>query len=214
MISAVDNDIVLKGACYTLLDRIIEAIPAARTEVGILGAAPFVITRQLKKKALLGDKSLILKSLEDFFREATRLEPQEEEQRLAAEFEFAAQRKHLSLDSGESQLCAMVVVRNMDVLATGDKRAVLSIAQLMIDDDRLNALMGRVRCLEQIVLSIIQNEEPFFVRSCICSEPSVDRALNSCFACHSQKICRDDIEQGLNSYISHLRSGSSELLAN
>ena len=48
------------------------------------------------------------------------IEPTEEEQLMAADFELAAQRAAVALDSGESQLCAVLIARALRLLLTGD----------------------------------------------------------------------------------------------
>jgi hypothetical protein len=125
--AALDNDIVLKGACYGLLESMLAIIPAELSSVGYLGAAPFVIVPLLARIALSKKPEIVRDWLKTFFKNATALEPTIGEAKAAAEIEYAAQRKNLQLDVGESQLCAIVINRDIPWLATGDKRAVKAV---------------------------------------------------------------------------------------
>ncbi|HUY08601.1 MAG TPA: hypothetical protein VMW80_04015 [Candidatus Dormibacteraeota bacterium] len=144
---------------------------------------------------------------------ATVLEPTATEQELAADFESVAQGRGLSLDVGESQLCAIVIERGVRFLITGDKRAVVSIDRLLDDEWRLEALKGRIRCLEQLVKHLLSDGPRFSgVREAICSEPAVDTALTMCFGCWGAGSTLGAVIEALDSYIRDLRSRAARVL--
>jgi hypothetical protein len=58
--------------------------------------------------------------LNQLIEELVQLEPTEAETSIAAEIEFEAQRYGLQLDAGESLLFAIVDLRGIACLATGD----------------------------------------------------------------------------------------------
>lgn len=210
----VDNDIVLKGACYGLLPDVCGGgadVPAK--ELGVLSSCGFVVADRIRQHDSLRHSDRALQALVPFLDAATVLDPTEDEQRLAADIELGAQKLGLPLDTGESQLCAVVVERSIPSMLTGDKRAVVAMEQLLNAYDWLSGACGRVRCLEQLVLVLIDRIEPDIVRDCICSEPSVDTALGICFSCHEDAATEASIVESLQSYINHLRSQAPHILA-
>jgi len=92
MKALVDNDILIKGACYGLLNEIVGCIDPPEESVGILGAARFVVTKQIRARQPNKGSELAIESFQDFLRRSVVLEPSDQEQQLAAEFELAAQR--------------------------------------------------------------------------------------------------------------------------
>ena len=117
---AIDNDIVLKASSYGLASNF---WPAGGPDIGVLAAARFAVPTYVDR-GRGRDKARAKTQLAAFLARASFLEPTEPEIRMALSFEVAAQGARLALDTGESQLCAMVISRSMDSLETGDKRAI------------------------------------------------------------------------------------------
>ena len=207
--TVVDNDVLYKGVSFGLLPRLIDAIPAKPHELGVLGLAKFVISRKLRK---LG-ASPALEVFEQFLRDATSLEPTEAEAQYAADLEYEAQRIGLYVDSGESQLCAIVIVRALASLVTGDKRAIAGIEALLSARREIANLSGKVICLEQLLLRSVQNGDPTTIRDAICTNANVDRTLATCFSCRSPEVGVESCIEALDSYIAHLRSSAPTILA-
>lgn len=127
---------------------------------------------------------------------------------MAAEFEAVAQEQNLELDGGESQLLAMLIQRKLRLLLTGDKRAIVAIERIAGD-----TLPGpSIACLEQVMSTLLERIGLAALRERICSEPAVDRALSTCFACRSIVVEAILVEEGLRSYVGHLRKSSSRTL--
>jgi predicted nucleic acid-binding protein len=210
---AADNDIVLKGVSYRLCSVFWPGYGVAMT-VAVLGALRYVVGARLKRSRL-GAAEAARTEFDAFLGAAHVLEPTADELQLAAEIEMAAQRAGLPVDSGESQLAAVVMERGIPVFETGDKRAVTSIEQLRGRVDALDRLDGRVRCLEQVVWRVIEDAEVFDrVASAICGEIAVDKTLAICFSCHSSGTAtREKAFDGLLSYVEDLRSRAPNLLA-
>ena len=137
MEALVDNDILMKGACYGLLDELLSQTVSSIALLGILGATQFVVAKKIRKRVLRRDREAAVKSLEAFIQRITIVEPTTDEQRMAADFELAAQRAGVALDTGESQLCAVLVIRAVRQLYTGDKRAIQAMQELLEADTRL-----------------------------------------------------------------------------
>ena len=102
----------------------------------------------------------------------------------------------------------------MRQLYTGDKRAIQAMQQLLEADSRLLSLSNRVKCLEQLVLQSITEDNVSLFRAAICSEPETDVALTICFSCTSKAMSLEEISHALNSYINDLRKSSQQILAN
>lgn len=213
MEALVDNDILMKVACYGLLDELLSQTVSSTDLLGILGATRFVVAKKIRKRVLRRDKEATVRALEAFIQRITTVEPTIDEQRMAADFELAAQRAGVALDTGESQLCAVLIFRAVRQLYTGDKRAIQAMQDLLEADTRLISLCNKVKCLEQLVLQSITEGNVSLFRAAICSEPETDAALTICFSCTSKGISLEEISHALNSYINDLRKSSRQILA-
>jgi hypothetical protein len=209
---ATDNDIVLKAVCYRLTSTFWPGL-GVTCHVGVLGAARYVVRAAVDRATLRGDKTRVHAELAALLDGASLLEPSVSEIELASEMEIAAQRAGVSLDSGESQLAAMICLRGIDLLETGDKRAILGLETVLDQIERLRPICGRVRSLEQIVRALIADEQtPNRLTEAICSEPAVDKALSICFSCFSGREGATNPTEGLDSYIADLRRHAPRVL--
>jgi hypothetical protein len=211
MKALLDNDVLLKGACYGLLTQLAAAIPGDGT-VGVLGASKFVVTHYLKRYKLNSKKGIAEARLLTFLSSNEVVEPTPEEQDVAATLESTAQRLALALDVGESQLVAVLTVRLLPWFATGDKRAIVAIERLLDADTRLAHIVGKIICLEQLVKRLVTGDSGA-LRGAICSEPTVDKTLSICFGCASSEAALATILEGLESYIGALRADATRVLA-
>jgi hypothetical protein len=196
----VDNDVLLKVAAYGLSEVFL-----ARTTIGgdgpaLLGVAAFVTRRRIARVSR--NAMIAVMALETILAAAVALEPSDDELAFAAELETAAVHRGLDLDSGESQLLAILVCRNAPLLLTGDKRAILAVSQI-----GPGPASGRVGCFEQLMRDIIlRSEQIGSLRGCVCDEPDADRTMSICFACHepAEERSATQVLEGLDSYIRHL----------
>jgi hypothetical protein len=213
MKAAIDNDILFKGACYGLLNELIATAGSATEVVGTLGSARFVVAKKIEKNRFLRNRTAARAALFQFLNQSEALEPTQNEQNMAADLELAAQRMGINLDSGESQLCSMLVFRVLPLLLTGDKRAIAAMEKLIDADNRLVALSGKVRCLEQLVYDVLMKGDDAALRAAICGEPEADKALAICFSCTSQSVVLASIVEGLQSYVKALRKEAARVLS-
>ena len=213
MNAVVDNAIIHKGACYGILTDILEAHNGARGAVGALGTARFVVSKKIKRMKLKRNEGLAFEELGKFFSSSVELSPTEDEQALAAEFELVAQQLGVNLDTGESQLCAIAIVRLIPRLLTGDKRAIIAMERLFDSHPALQAIREKVGCLEQTILNLAARGHLALLRTAICAEPAVDKTLTICFACNSPAVQGENVLEGLNSYITALRADATRVLA-
>jgi len=202
-----DNDIALKVACYSLTDETQAIVTDGETKLGMLGVGRFVLRDRLERPRNVADLPRARASLDRLLETVEFIEPNEDELALAAEFETEARVRDLELDSGESQLLAIVIRRNLHVLVTGDKRAITAMAVVAA---KLAA--GRVVCLEQLMMLIVKASGLDAVRPRVCGEPHVDRAITACFGCARSAVPPEDVAEGLTSYIGYLDRSAPGIL--
>jgi hypothetical protein len=212
MDTVIDNDILIKGACYGILCDLVSGI-CPIDAVGILGSSRFVVPKRIERSELKRSRAAALETFSLFVIRATTLEPSDDEQRMAADLELMAQRTGVSLDSGESQLCAIFAIRLLSFLLTGDKRAIAAMETLVDCDARLSHLCGKVLCLEQLFLTLLNRDRSGRSRDVVCAEPNMDKALSNCFGCYSDSASVESQVEGLQSYIADLRGRALRILS-
>jgi hypothetical protein len=118
----------------------------------------------------------------------------------------------LDLDSGESQLCAVAVHRITALVLTGDKRAIAGAERLIDGINELASLEGRLVCLEQAVMGVVERIGLDTARILICAEAAIDKSISICFECHALADGRPLELAGLLSYIRDVRKRAPTLL--
>jgi hypothetical protein len=211
MRAVVDNDILSKGASYRFLPQLVTSEVGDEEPVGILGAARFVVAKKIAKAGLRNGPQAAIAQFAEFVARAESVEPTEAEQQLAARLELSAQKQALNLHSGESQLCAIVLTRDVPLFLTGDKQAIAAMERMLDVDRALLGLRGRMRCLEQLIFALLGRSEPGSVRAAICDEPNVDQSLSICFSCAAAQGNDESIVAGLESYIGDVRRNAARL---
>jgi hypothetical protein len=212
MDTVVDNDLILKSVCYGLAEAFWpESDPKS---IGVLGAARYVVRHEIDRAGLNRGAEAAHSDLSGLLARCEELEPTEEEIALAAEIELCGQQHGLALDNGESQLAAIVVARDLPLLETGDKRAIAGLEEARRHLEALDALRGRVRCLEQIARRATDAEEGFgWFSTGVCAESDVDRSLSICFGCFGDSPAdRATAREALDQYIWEVRRSASDVL--
>jgi hypothetical protein len=213
MRSAIDNDVLFKGAWFAITNELLAAMGVIAGEAFVLGQARFVISKRIQKQSKKRPGApAALARFNESLAALNEVEPTAEEIRLAAQLENAAMAANLEFDSGESLLCAVTFCRQLDALATGDKRAVGALPLLDTNSDALSYLRGRVICLEQLVLAALNTGDAASLRRSICSESHADTALSACFSCSSPEVGPEQWAAGLQSYIQALRAAAPDWL--
>ncbi len=208
---AVDTDILVKASCYDSA----RLFWPETLRIGVLGAARYVVPDAIRRKGPLRGAPSALADFETLMLRASELEPTEPELDLAIELETAAARTHLRLDAGESQLAAIVASRALDEFETGDKRGIAALDGVLNDVPGIAVLVAKVRCLEQLVRTVISTDEGLAALNVsVCSEPGVDAALTFCFACASGGgRSRIEVFEGIDSFTAALRRAAPRVLA-
>lgn len=172
----------------------------AHSELGVLGTLLFVIEERHLKAASIGGGAAH-QQLTEFVKVAETLEPSEEESQFAARLEEAALQENLQFDVGESQLCAIVVSREIRIFCTGDKRAIRAIERLVKIFGELAWLTQRVLPFEALVKRMLAALGYPRLRESVCSSRGTDKALEICFQCHREDGNETEAIAGLESYL-------------
>jgi hypothetical protein len=206
-----DNDVIFKTARYCLLDQLLHVSTDEVVKPLILAAAPFVLHNLIQRSKAVTNKPEILTSLGSFVDSVELIEPSEAEIEFAAEMEEEASAKSLSLDTGESILTAITIMRDRKALVTGDKRAIYALRNIRRCQLQI---VERILCFEQIIYAIVQVIGFENARALICADPNVDTAISLCFSCAAggEPISDESWTTGLESYITHLRLAAPDLL--
>lgn len=208
----VDNDVIIKSCCFSSARELFEKIKRNDCNAFKLGLAKYVVARYFQKSkncanvvaaSCLADK--ILKSVAD-------LEPTEEELRVAASLEESALKMGVPLDSGESQLIAVLIERDARLMLTGDKRAIMAAHAVFQEQAPSRSVAGKFACLEQLVGTLIHELGVNEMANRICAEPKADRAMAICFSCASGHRSDESVAANLESYLNNLRENSGDLL--
>lgn len=174
------------------------------SKVGYLGSLRFVIG-----KKFVGNGNVeASEDLEAFLNAASELVPSAAELTLAAKFQEVPLPKGLTLDEGESILFSAAVLRSLDSILTGDKRAICCCAHVTKSADEIGALKGRVVSLEQFLGTLIELLGQEEVRKRVCSNSTADKTASICFSCGAASLVEGSATQALKSYQSDLASKS------
>lgn len=207
----IDTDILLKTASYKLLKQLLATSPFGSTEFGIVAAAQFVVADKLKKKLQAAQLEGAKEHFQDAIVKISAIEPSPDELALAAELESAALTLGVDIDAGESQICMLMLSGGIDLMMTGDKRAIKAIAALS-EQDACAYVHGKVACLEQLVWWMIEHKGLGSVQPSICPLPAVDISLTAALGCHSGGAPLASCKEGLISYINSIRRDAPEVL--
>lgn len=194
-----DNDVVLKVASFSLSEESLNVLVSEDSPPQMLSVGQFVVRGRIERNANLNDRSRAMTALENMLSVIEFIEPSDDEIAFAADIETEARQKNLELDSGESQLLAILAHRGFGALVTGDKRAIVAMAVVCPDIAKF-----RVVCLEQLISAIVRATGFDDVRAKVCAEPNVDRAITTCFSCSRPSISQTEAAAGLESYIRDL----------
>jgi hypothetical protein len=202
-----DNDVVLKVCAYRSHREMVSLTTSGELPPGMLAIGRFTLRSRFKRSRFLADVAASSLAFRELLAAIRLLDPTEPEIQLAAEIEERATALSLEFDTGESQLLAILLVREGKLLVTGDKRAVQALHGV-----GMAAAEGRIACLEQLIAGMLADCDLTMLRNHVCSEPEADKALTACFACSASSVEAEDVLAGLRSYSSHLRNATGALL--
>lgn len=207
----IDADVLLKTASYKLLKHFLAMTPFDSDDFGMIAAAQFVVAGKFKKKLKGSQLGQAKAHFEETIATIAAIEPNAEELALAAQLESAAVALGVDLDLGESQICALMFSRGIELMMTGDKRAIKAIAALK-DHEACAYTHGKVACLEQATMWMIEKAGLESVQPFVCALPTVDTSLAMALGCYSGGSPLASCQDGLVSYINSIRQDAPEVL--
>lgn len=207
----VDTDVVLKSAALRVGTALLRVL-SLHGEPGALGLTHLIAERQLRKLRGLRDGLGAQLELRRILDGLAKLEPNEGEVLLAAEFAARAQEQGLPLDSGEAQLFAMLLSGRLPLVVTGDKRAIAALSKLLNAGDERDRLAGRIACFEQVIEAIFAIEGEHEVRARVCAEPDVDGALRLACSCDQEGWHPEQLREACASFVGSLKGKAGDLL--
>lgn len=207
-----DVDIAVKLAAYDLLDAISHpgCPDGCERTTGVTAATKYVARTYLRRRA--SDPENATERLDRYLDSASVLEPLDAELKLAARLESEAARAGVALDTGESQLCAIAILRGLPAVLTGDKRAIAGAESLLDAVPELRRLEQRIACLEQAVTLAVGRIGALLVRERVIAESRIDTAVSICFQFTRSAVSETFYPAGLASYINSLRASAPTLL--
>lgn len=116
------------------------------------------------------------------------------------------------IDSGDALWLAAGACMKDALIFTHDKRALRAVASATSCKSIAERLAGRVVCLEQFMLQLIEQEGVVIVRKQVRSKPNVDPGLAAAFP--TDRTPAADAQVTLNKAISELRYDTGKLLRN
>lgn len=116
------------------------------------------------------------------------------------------------IDQGEMVLIASTQTESSFYLATGDKRCLCALATAPGLVEVRQRLEGRVVCLEQLILKLVETQEFEDILTKVLPAREYDTALRAVFG-SGERTTRSDVLLALNGYIENLRSETKRLLA-
>ncbi len=192
----IDNDIALKLAHWGVLDSVVLYSQEEDYELFTLQSLPYLARAYAGKRSETVEQEQFNKQIESLVSSSSELQLQ------FSTVEFLQNIEHPDLDSGELALIG-AALDEAGCIATGDKRAVNAAHNLL--DVSFQKLSGvGFLMLEQIlkvVLSLGDDSKINQIKGCC----AVDKAVELCFRSEN----KDEISQGLNSYITSMADNCS-----
>lgn len=174
----IDNDVVIKLARMGCFQEGLDAIGRRCGEVGsikvmlrYMGVADERRRRRLCASQGEADR------LQAALASIVEIELTEDEALTAGELMAIALIGELDLDEGELMLLVVALHRGSLDVATGDKRAILALPEMVRLAPSLSALQGHLICLEQIFIRMAQARGLAFVGRALALAPRADEAV-------------------------------------
>lgn len=199
-----DNDIIRKLIAFGLFDEAIALLQITKADLQILPSAKFVLDKQRKKQKL---------HTPEVWTEVMALV---ESCATISETNYdsveAEQLEQFKDDIHEGEVTLILATRGeIDFrLLSGDKKFIKALA-LIPDKTIYNRLCGRVICLEQFVLKLIEVKGFRWVKERILPQRDCDTALKACFG-SGEQAREANVRETLSSYIKEVTDAAPNLL--
>lgn len=199
-----DNDILLKLSHYNLLNESLVVLGVNVQSIRVLNAARYVL---LPTKGRLGKckDEATAHRLETFLNCAVTISAEELDVDALDQLTGFQ-----SIDPGEAVLIAAAIYDRNIQLVTGDKNAIAALSGYEDLAQLASRLEGRIYSLESVIALLVRKnfgETQRLVRQ----QPHVDKAIANIFGV-STAASVESVEEGLRSYIRHMRKNTGNLL--
>lgn len=199
-----DNDILLKLAACDLLEAFPAAMNCVRDDLRVLPSAPRQIPHILKNRSIPHTDAQLKRTIE-FIRSCAKVgDAHEDEHMLLNAVE--------GIDVGEAVLIASTHSMEDFIIATGDKRCLIALAESKKCAAIRSRIAGRVVCLEQVILRLIDSMGFEAVKAKVLPAFECDAALDAAFG--SGALSNEEaVIDALSRYIRNLRDATGSLLS-
>lgn len=185
-----DSDVAKKIAQYTLVDELKLGVGCALTDLAVLPQLRYQLRlgsdqafRRLgTAEAVAAAETLVANACE------VALTPE------AANYVLALNRR--DIDTGEQLLFASILACPNDRLFTGDKRALVALAQI----EGIDAIWTSLSCFEQLMVRIVDAHEFNAISGKVRARPDADMAMSIVFG-RTAAAGQTSVAEGLQSYL-------------
>lgn len=200
---SLDSDVVRKLAAYELLTQAPAAFGCQPDDCRVLPTLKFQLKLNDAAKALtiLGSQ-VAVDEVTTFVAQAKEIT---DVSVSAANLVLALDLD--GLDAGEQTLIAWLLTEHHHLMLTGDKRAICALGRI----DPASPIVQhkqRIRCLETIMLRLVEHLGFQPTSDAVRSRPDADTALRAVFG-NSVASDEDSVLSGLHSYVAHLVTSSN-----
>ncbi len=200
----VDNDIVHKLAAFGLFDAVLVSLGATRADVFVLGTARFKFFVNKPAKGIQRYGEDTHRKICDIIDGVNSLSQEPDVAGLDSLTNV------VGIDAGEVVLFAVAAADPDGLLLTGDKKALRAFATSGATE-MLQRLKGRVICLEQLLLQVVESQTFDVVRDAVAPQRNVDGATKTIFA-NGTMTEEAHAMEGLTSFLGALQQETGHLL--
>ncbi len=196
-----DNDIILKLVACSLFSEAVSSIGVTETNLRVLSDAKYVFRKS--RRVVQKYPQTIRESAILIVDRCTKIQPEPSEELKKLQIE--------GIDPGELILISATRYEESFYLTTGDKRCLTALATAPQLAEIRQRLIGRVICLEQLILKLIDTQGFDEVLAKVLPAREYDTALKAIFG-SGEKATQENILQALEGYIEDLRMKTQGLL--
>ncbi len=201
-----DNDIIRKLIAFGLFEEALAILQITKADLRVLTTAKFVFRKEQNKQKRHTPKvwAEVIELVENC---STISETTDD----LAEVKQLEQFRNV-IHEGEATLILATRGEIDFLLLSGDKNFMKALA-LIPDRTIYNRLCGRVVCLEQFVLKLIEVKGFIWVKQRVLPERDCDGALKACFG-SGEQATEANVRETLISYIKEVTDAAPNLLMN
>ncbi|NJR70783.1 MAG: hypothetical protein HC771_20685 [Synechococcales cyanobacterium CRU_2_2] len=207
-IGFIDNDIFLKLNVFHLFEEAIEVLGISQDEIRLLHSAKHVFRSKRKKKKRPYSEETWSIAIEIAEKSTPLVRPDINDSEIIEELQQIDKFRD-QIDEGESILILAIRLCPSFLLLSGDKRCFKALPQL--PPSMYGRLCGRVICLEQVVLTLIDTLGFEVVRDRIYPASAYDTAIKFCFG-YSEPASEESTREALLSCIEEIQVFAPGLL--